>query len=119
MVEHTNYQQHQQPDGSQLSPPPSEPKKPEETRQELQEAIAGSNDVLVTATTTLTLFPDTITVDRAKLTITRRTFLRTAEIMSMRVEDILNATATVGPIFGTVKIVSRVLNAEKPHTIGL
>jgi hypothetical protein len=106
----------------QLSPPASEVEMrhvgPEQTRKELKEAIEGSNDVLVTATTTLALFPDTVTVDRAKLTITRRTFLRSAEIMSMRMEDILNVTATVGPLFGTVKIVSRVLNAEKPHTIG-
>lgn len=107
---------------SQVSPPPPEEvlraASPEESRHELQEAIKGSNDILAKSSTTLTLFPDTLTVDRAKLTVTKRTFLQTAEVMSMRIEDILNVTATVGPLFGSIKIVSRVLNAEKPYTIG-
>lgn len=91
---------------------------PEETRQELQAAIKGSNQVLVTARTGLSLFPDTITVDRAKLTVTKRTFMRSAEVMSIRIEDILNVTATVDPFFGSVTVVSRVMNSEKPYTVG-
>ncbi|HEY1835908.1 MAG TPA: hypothetical protein VGG13_03745 [Candidatus Saccharimonadales bacterium] len=106
----------------QISPPVEEPEQkaatPEESKQELQEAIKGSNQVLATATTTLTLFSDTLTVDRAKLTVTKRTFFGTAEVMSIRIEDVLNVTATVGPILGSVKIVSRVLNTEKPYTVG-
>jgi hypothetical protein len=106
---------------SQESPPaeaqPAPPATPEETRQELQQAIQGSNEVLATATTILTLFSDTVTLDRAKLTVTKRTFFSTAEVMSIRIEDILNVTATVGPIFGAVKFVSRVLNTEKPYVI--
>lgn len=106
----------------QLSPPASDTGArtltPQESKQELREAIKGSNQVLVTATTALSLFPDTLTVDRAKLTITKRTFFRTAEVMSMRIEDILNVTATVGPFLGTVKIVSRVMNSEQSSTIG-
>jgi hypothetical protein len=91
---------------------------PEESKQELQEAIRGSNQVLASETTTLTLFPDTFTIDRAKLTVTKRWFFSSAEVMSMRIEDVLNVTATVGPLFGSVKIVSRVMNTEKPYTIG-
>lgn len=106
----------------QLSPPASDTDArsltPQESKQELREAIKGSNQVLVTATSALSLFPDTLTVDRAKLTITKRTFFRTAEVMSMRIEDILNVTATVGPFLGTVKIVSRVLNSEQAYTVG-
>jgi len=106
----------------QLSPPPSTDEErqatPEETREELKEAIKGSQQVLATATTTLTLFPDTVTIDRAKLTVTKRTFLQSAEVMSIRIEDILNVTATVGPFFGTIKVVSRVMNAEKPYSVG-
>jgi len=112
----------QRPQGTQLSPPPEDtnPREmtPQEAREELKEAIAGSNDVLVSATTTMTLFPDTITLDRAKLTITRRTFLRTAEIKSMRIEDLLNVDVSLGPIFGTIKVTARVLNAGKPHGVG-
>jgi hypothetical protein len=98
-------------------PQPAPPADPEQTRQELEDAIKGSNEVLATATTILTIFSDTITLDRAKLTVTKRMFFSTAEVMSIRIEDILNVTATVGPIFGSVKFVSRVLNAEKPYTI--
>lgn len=103
---------------SQLSPPGSDESQhvatPEESRQELQDAIRGSNQVLTTATTVfpLTLFPDTLTVDRAKLTITKRQFLWSAEIMSIRIEDVLNVTATCGPFFGSIEISSRIPNAE-------
>jgi hypothetical protein len=90
---------------------------PDETRKELQQAIKGSNEVLATATTVLTIFSDTATLDRAKLTVTKRAFFSTSEVMSIRIEDILNVTATVGPLFGAVKIVSRVMNTDKPYTI--
>ena len=107
---------------SQVSPPPTEEAvhapTPEESRQELREAIKGSNQVLATASTVLTPFPDTLTIDRAKLTVTKRRFFGSAEVVSMRIEDVLNVTATVGPLLGTVKIVSRVLNTEKPYVIG-
>ncbi len=38
--------------------------------------------------------------------------------MSMRIEDILNVTASIAPFVGSVKIVSRVLNSENPYAIG-
>jgi hypothetical protein len=106
----------------QASPPASNPEvrvtTPEESKQELQEAIRGSNQVLATATTAITLFPDTLTIDRAKLTLTKRWFFSTAEVMSIRIEDVLNVTASVGPLFGSIKMVSRIMNTEKPYTIG-
>lgn len=89
-----------------------------ESREELKQAIKGSNQVLAEATTVLQLFPDTMTVDRAKLTITKRAFFRVAEVMSMRIEDVLNATCTVGPFLGTVTVVSRVMNQDQTSTIG-
>jgi hypothetical protein len=106
----------------QISPPVqgAEPRTmtAEESKQELRNAIRGSNQVLATATSVLALFPDTLTIDRAKLTVTKRNFFSAAEVMSMRIEDVLNVTASMGPLFGTVKIVSRVLNTEKPYVIG-
>lgn len=106
----------------QVSPPAQEEQPrhttPEESKQELRQAIKGSGQVLASATTVLSLFPDTLTIDRAKLTLTKRRFFSTAEVMSMRIEDVLNVTATVGPVLGSVKIVSRVLNTEKPYTVG-
>lgn len=107
----------------QNSPPPAmqaqqqKPLTPQQARQELTEAIHGSNEVLATATTAFKLFADTVTVDRAKLTVTKRQFWKTAEVMSIRIEDVLNVTATVGPILGTVSFTSRVFNAEKPYSI--
>lgn len=88
-------------------------------KQELKAAIRGSNEVLVRAKTVfpLVLFPDTLIVDREKITITKRTFFKTAEVMSIRIEDVMNATATIGPMFGSVKITSRILNNEKPYTV--
>lgn len=106
----------------QVSPPASETSTrdmtPEESKQELQQAIEGSNDILARASTVLTVFPDTMTVDRAKVTVTKRSFYRMADIMSMRIEDVLNATCTVGPFFGTVSITSRVLNDDQTTHIG-
>jgi hypothetical protein len=90
----------------------------EESRHEMQDAIRGSNQVLVSAKTVLTLFPDSLTVDRAKLTVTKHRSYRAAEVTSMRIEDVLSVTATVGPLLGSVKIVSRVLNTEEPYVIG-
>lgn len=104
--------------GRQISPPVPESKSAEETRKELHDAIKGSNQVLAKATTALALFPDTMTVDRAKVTITKRSFFRAAEVMSMRIEDILNVRATLGPLFGYVKIASRVMNKDQDSTIG-
>jgi nucleotidyltransferase/DNA polymerase involved in DNA repair len=106
----------------QFSPPAAEQgtrtMTPQESRQELWQAIRGSNQVLARAQTVLALFPDTMIIDRAKVTVTKRQFFRTADVMSVRIEDILNATCTVGPFFGTVTLVSRVMNDDQITTIG-
>lgn len=107
----------------QVSPPvmsgdPPRSMTAEESRQELRDAIQGSQEVLYNASTVLSLLPDSVIVDRAKVTIARRSFYRTADVMSMRIEDVLNATCSVGPIFGTVSIVSRVMNSDQTSTIG-
>ena len=91
---------------------------PEESRAELREAIRDSNQILATATTVFEFFPDTLVVDRAKITVTKRQFFSVAEVMSIRIEDILNVTVMLGPLFGSVKIVTRVMTAGKPYLIG-
>jgi len=90
-----------------------------EAKKELKEAIRGSHQILETASTVFpfTLFPDTVTIDRAKLTITHRRFFSVAEVMSIRIEDILNVTVNTGPIFGSLHIVSRVLSPDKPYQV--
>lgn len=118
-----NDQPSQQP-APQQSPPPdalqqqqAQPLTPDEARQELAQAIHGSNEVLSSATTALPLFPDTLVLDRAKVTVSKRSFFKTGEIVSIRIEDLLNVTATVGPILGAIKITSRIMSADKPYEI--
>lgn len=87
--------------------------------KELAEAIGNSNDVLFRATTVFpfTLFPDTLTIDRSKITVTHRDFLRAGEVLSIGIEDVLNVTASVGPIFGSIKIATRFFDPAKPYEI--
>jgi hypothetical protein len=91
-----------------------------EAARELTQAIHQSHEVLVKAVTSFpfTLFPDTVTLDREKLTISHREFFMTGEVMSIRIKDILNVTADVGPFFGSLKITTRFFNnGEKPYTV--
>jgi hypothetical protein len=115
---------HQEPDLSPKTPKKDNKQKDQpavEPKQELKEAIQGSNEVLMTATTVfpMTLFPDTVTVDRSKLTVTKRSFFMVSEVMSIRIEDILNITANAGPFFGSIKISNRVFNndVDKPYNV--
>ena len=88
--------------------------------RQLEEAIGTAHEVLVTATTIFpfTLFPDTITVDRSKLTVAHRTFFMVGEVISIRIEDILNVTADVGPFFGSLKITTRFFeDKQKPYNV--
>lgn len=99
---------------------PPKPLTKQESKQELKRAIKGSESILAQASTVplLTFFPDTISLDRAKLTVTDRYFFRMAKVSSLRVEDILSVNSTVGPFFGSVKVVGRVMNAEQTHEVG-
>lgn len=85
----------------------------------LREAIGNSQDMLMTATTVFpfTLFPDTVTIDREKITIAHRFFFRVAEVVSMRIEDILNVTADVGPVFGSISMLTRYFDPDKPYIV--
>ncbi len=53
------------------------------------------------------LFPDTVTLDREKLTIANRLFFRVAKITSVPIADVLSVEADVGPFFGSVHMTSR------------
>jgi len=91
----------------------------DEANKRLTEAIGDSHDVLARARTVFpfTLFPSTLTVDRTKLTIAHREFLKAAEVISIRIEDILNIRATIGPLFGSIQIDSRFYDSSKPYTL--
>lgn len=79
---------------------------------ELTKMVTRSNEILASATAVFpfNLFPDTVTLDRTKVTITKRTFFWSAEVLSIRIEDILNVSTGVGPFFGSLTIASRVMS---------
>jgi hypothetical protein len=81
---------------------------------DLRKKVRRSHQVLAIVRTVfpLTLFPDSIVVDRTKVTIIHRTFFWSAETISFQIEDILNVSASVGPFFGSLTIASRVMSTE-------
>lgn len=91
----------------------STPKSDDEQRQkDLKKIVSQSHEVLISANTVfpLSLFPDTVTVDRTKVTITKRDFFWSSDVMSIRIEDVLNVSASVGPLFGSLTVASRVMS---------
>jgi hypothetical protein len=82
----------------------------------LSELTEKSQDILYEASTVFpfTLVPDTITLDREKLTIATRFFWRMADITSVPVGEIMSAEAVVGPFFGSLHLTFRFFaNNEK------
>lgn len=53
------------------------------------------------------LFPDTITIDRTKVTVIKRNFFFVEQKSSISTEDLLNVEMGLGPFFGTIKLHSR------------
>jgi hypothetical protein len=77
--------------------------------EELRATEANSQDLLYKAETVFPfiLFPDTVTIDREKLTIVNRTFFRVAKINSIQISDIQSIEVDVGPFFGSIHISSK------------
>ena len=90
-----------------------------ERDNQLRKILAESHEVLASATTVFpfTLFRDDVIVDRNKVTLTKRSFFFTSEVISIRIEDILHVKASSGPFFGSVVLTVRALSAEDHHTI--
>lgn len=80
--------------------------------KELKEIVTQSHEILMSANTVfpISLFPDTVTVDRTKVTIIKRDFFWSSDVMRIRIEDVLNVSATVGPLFGSLTVASRVMS---------
>jgi hypothetical protein len=91
---------------------------PDESLQALNRAIWDSNEVLVTASTTSRLHKGTLTLNRAKLFAEKRSAMGTVDDMSVRIEDVLNINATVGPISGIIKIATKFTAPNAPYVIG-
>jgi len=79
----------------------------------LRQTVQKAHEVLASVDTVfpVTLFPDTIVVDRSKISIRKRSFFLTSSVISFRIEDVLNVTCGVGPIFGSLTIASRVMSS--------
>ena len=91
-----------------------------DANEELNKIIAHSKEILAKADAVLlpnNLFPDSVVVDRTKVTVTKRTFFWVSEVISVQIEDILNVSNTVGPIFGSLTISSRVMNSTDHYEI--
>lgn len=90
------------------------PTNEEQQSQDLQKAVDYAQDMLLRAESTFpfVLFPDTISISRMKVTLTRRSFFRVAEVISLQIGDILNVEADVGPFFGSLSIFTRIYGAD-------
>jgi len=82
---------------------------PEEVHEKLIDITQKAQDVLFQADTVFpfTLFPDTVTLDREKLTIANREFFRVAKIITVPVTSMVSAEADVGPFFGSIHMTSK------------
>lgn len=85
----------------------------------LKNIVKKSHEILAQATTIFpfTLFPDSVIVDRTKVTIIKRNFFWSEDVVSIRIEDVLNATSGVDPIFGSLNVSSRVMNSTDHYQI--
>ncbi|OYX53807.1 hypothetical protein B7Y92_01810 [Candidatus Saccharibacteria bacterium 32-50-13] len=75
--------------------------------EQSQEILAGAKTVILP----YNLFPDTVTIDRMKVTITLWQSLWSREVVTLRIEDILNVQAHIGLLFGSLTISTRVMNS--------
>lgn len=81
--------------------------------EQSHEILAGAKTVILPSN----LFPDTVTVDRMKVTITEWTFFWSRRVVTLRIEDILNVAANLGLLFGSLTISSRVMNSTDHYEI--
>ncbi len=83
-------------------------------KENLKTIVRKSHQVLAAARTVAlpnNLFPDSVIVDRTKVTIIKRTFFWTSSVISIRIEDVLNVATSTGPFFGSLTVSSRVMNS--------
>lgn len=85
----------------------------------LADVVNNAHEVLCKATTVFpfVLFPDTIVVDREKVTITHTSFFKTGDMVSTSIDDILSVSANVGPLFGSLRLTIRNVPQQNPPEI--
>lgn len=79
---------------------------------DLKEVVKKSNEILASVRTVfpVTLFPDSVLVDRTKVSIIKRDFFWTSNTIGFQIEDILNVSCAIGPLFGSLTLASRVMS---------
>ncbi len=90
----------------------------DDSEQTLKQAIRDSNEVLVSASTVLSLRPNTLTLNRTKLAAERRSGLNMVTVISVRIEDVLNVNGSAGPLFGSLQIMTKFTKPGEPFTMG-
>lgn len=86
----------------------------------VDEVARRSHEILASARTVIlpvNLFTDSVTVDRTKVTITKRSFFWTAQVITTRIEDILSVTSNFGPLFGSLTISTRIMNSTDHYEV--
>ena len=86
----------------------------------IRDVVKRSNELLASATTVflpIDLFPDTITIDRTKVCITKRSFFWTSQVITMRIEDVFNVTSNMGPFLGSITISTRIMNSTDHYEV--
>ncbi len=85
--------------------------------EKLRAVVKESHTILVKAHSVFPfqLFPDTINVDRHKLTIIRRQFFGIEQKVSVPLENVKNIEADLGPFFGSIIITSDLFINNTQH----
>lgn len=88
---------------------PSAKAGPEDGIEQLRNEADKAENILIKARAIFPFdpFPDSITIDRQKLTIVRHRFLIDKETLSVQLSDIKNVQATLGPLFGSITVISQ------------
>ncbi len=91
---------------------------PGEVHEKLIEITEKAHDILFTADTVFlfTLIPDTITLDREKLTVIDRYFYKVAKVTTVPISSMISADVSVGPFFGAVHMTSKYF-IDNSHTV--
>lgn len=90
-----------------------------QVKEELSKVVSQSHEAICKSDTVFpfTLFPDTVIIDRTKITVVNRVFFWVANIVSVKLDDILNVTSSVGPFFGSIEIHTRYFDPGKPYRV--
>lgn len=83
---------------------------------ELKMTVKQSHEVL-TGALSFALFPDEIIVDRTKVTIIKRRGFWSTSKISIQIEDVLNVSSSVGIVFGSLTIASRVMSTTDHYDV--